>query len=176
MEWNKSAIFMSQMFEFDKAPVQVFDDQHLVNSYLVDPSTDGDAYQGRFYLVFRASMPSSLTDYLVSHPAFLTMYCPKDGLIVFSFDQSAYADDTVRPFLEGAYSKVSREYVEKHFPNVQTHRRYGSRQVFDRHPAHKAEWEAKIGVTLPDDAEVWSKPIIGNETITLEVVPTTPQA
>jgi hypothetical protein len=170
MTYNKSAIFVSQMFEFDKAPVKVFDDKVFVNSYLVDPVLDGGTYQGSLYMVFRAGLPQPLTDFLVSHPAFQTMYCTTTGLAVFSFAHGEYVEGTVKPFLRGAYSKMERVYVERYFPNVQTHPRYGSRKVMDRHPDYKAWQEERIGVTLPDDAEVWCKVKMTDETFYPELV------
>lgn len=174
--YNKSTIFVSQMFEFDKAPVKVFDEKIFINSYLVDPFLDGGTYNGHLYMVFRSGLPELLMEFLVSHPAFRTMYCPKDGLVVFSFAHGEYVEGTVKPFLKGAYSKVEREYVEKYFPNVQTHPRYGTRKVFDKHVDWKVWQEDRIGVTLPDDAEVWCKVKMTNEIFYPELVSPFPTA
>lgn len=72
-------------------------------------------------------------------------------------------DKIVKPFLDGKYSKVDREYVDKHFPDNPNHRLYGNGLVLRKHPAKKSYWESRIGVTLPTDAEVWPKPQEKNE-------------
>ena len=182
MTYNKSVMFVSQMFEFDKAPVKVYDDKYFVNSYLVDPTLDGGTYQGNLYMVFREGLPPTLAEFLVSHPAFQTMYCTNDGsvvgpgVVVFSFAHGEYVEGTVKPFLKGAYSKMERAYVEKYFPNVKTHPRYGNRLVMDKHPSYKAWQEERIGVSLPDDAEVWCKVKMTDETFYPELVLSLPRA
>lgn len=175
-------MFVSQMFEFDKAPIKVYDEKYFVNSYLIDPVLDGGTYQGRLYMVFRDGLPPTLSEFLVSHPAFLTMYCTNagsivgPGVVVFAFDHGEYVEGTVKPFIRGAYSKMERVYVEKYFPNVKTHPRYGNRLVMDRHPSYKVWQEERIGVKLSDDAEVWCKVKLSDETFYPELVLSLPTA
>ena len=161
---NYSAMFCTQMLEFDKAPVRVYEKTIFINTYLIDPVLDDGTYSGNVYYVFRNAISDELMTYLVNHPAFKTMYCPKDGLIVFAFSQGNYVKGVVDKFWLGQYSKVDRVYVELYFPAVTTHSRYGSRCVFDQCAKLREHWEKAIGVSLPPDAEVWSKPRLEHET------------
>lgn len=83
-------------------------------------------------------------------------------MYVFSIPEK-YKATVVRPFLKGQYSRIDRAYVEQHFPNDPYHRLYFNRRVLDRDPSLKEYWEEKIGVTLSEDAEVWSKPKLEDE-------------
>jgi len=170
LETNYSAAFCTQMLEFDRAPVKVFDKRFFVNTFLIDPVLDGGNYSGNVYLVFKGTLPDTLVTYLVDHPAFKTMYCPKDGLMVFAFSHGDYVEGVVRPFLRGAYSQIDRVYVEKYFPNVSTHVRYDTRRVLDKAESVRKWQEGRIGISLPPDAEVWSKPNLSNETFDPTIV------
>jgi hypothetical protein len=65
--------------------------------------------------------------------------------------------------LEGKFSKVNRQTVDRYFPDSQMHPLYGNRLVFYQSPRWRTFWEEKLGVPLPVDAEVYSKPLLKNE-------------
>jgi hypothetical protein len=96
---------------------------------------------------------------LRGHHRFVESYSPVDGDTLYAFKLSEDEQQKlVKPFVEGRYSKIDRDYVEKFFPNVPHHRLYGNRLVLDKSPRLKEAIEDELGVTLPDNAEVWSKP------------------
>lgn len=173
---NSSLWFVTQMFEFEKAPERVFDNPNFVNTYLIDPEFSED-FNGQLYVLFKSGMSDNLVNFLTSHTAFKTTYSPKDGLqmFVFSYDPEQI-EGVVKPFLRGAFSKIDRAYVERYFPAVASHHNYTTRKVLDRHPDYKEYWERRIGVELPSDAEVWSKPEIKDETFNRTLVYTVPEA
>lgn len=109
--------------------------------------------------MFNEKLPTTLSDYLSSHPLFVEKYYPRKDHTTFVFKLSEEdRSGVVEPFLKGEYSKVDRDYVKKYFPDDPGHRLYGNALVLRKHPAKKAYWESKIGSTLPLDAEVWPKP------------------
>lgn len=109
--------------------------------------------------MYNEKLPETLSTYLSSHPLFVEKYHPRKEHTTFVFKMSDEDKEAVlSPFLKGEYSQVDRKYVDKYFPNNPAHRLYGNRLVFDKHPAKRSYWEAKIGQTLPADAEVWPKP------------------
>lgn len=110
-------------------------------------------------MVYNERLPETLATYLSSHPLFVEKYHPRKEHTTFVFKMSNEDKTKVlEPFLKGEYSKVDKGYVDKHFPNNPSHRLYGNRLVFDKHPAKRSFWENSLGLTLPRDAEVWPKP------------------
>lgn len=67
-------------------------------------------------------------------------------------------EKVVTPFLKGEYSKVDRTYVERNFPANPLHPNAASRLVFDKSDITRKYWENLLQVSLPEGAEVWSKP------------------
>jgi len=86
-----------------------------------------------------------------------------DQVYVFTISEED-REKVVKPFMEGKYSQIDRAYVDKYFPAIPSHKLYGNRLVLDRSKVFKQMWEEKIGVELPEDAEVWSRPTPQNET------------
>lgn len=70
----------------------------------------------------------------------------------------------VKPVLAGEYSKADKKVVDEFFPNSPSSPRYGNRLVFEKSELYKRDWEAKIGVALPEGAEVWPRPLPQRET------------
>lgn len=173
---NSSLWFVTQMFEFEEAPVKVFDNPFFVNTYLVDPAFD-ESFNGHLYVLYKNGLSDNLVNFLTSHKAFKTTYCPKDGFIMYVFSYNAeQIEGVVKPFLSGSFSKIDRLYVERYFPAVATHHNYTTRKVLDKHPDYREYWKRRIGVELPDNAEVWTKPNIKDETFNLRMVYTVPEA
>ena len=79
----------------------------------------------------------------------------------------------VAPFLEGKYSKIDREYVSKHFPekeftgfdvfNAPQYKFLVNYKILTKSQELKNWWEERLNCSLPEDAEVWSKPEKKNE-------------
>lgn len=76
-------------------------------------------------------------------------------------------DKIVAPFLEGKYSKLDEDYVKKNYApkviiNGREYRDY-CYDIITRSTDLREYWEDRLNVSLGDDAEVWSKPILENE-------------
>jgi hypothetical protein len=140
---------------------------YYIGSYLgaddyVESSTIGE----KFVLVYKEEVPT-IDEQLQAKPQFEAKYesTTRDGkavVYVFTIPQNLQ-EKVVKPFLEGAYSKVDRTYVEEHFPDTLGSRLKQNRMIFDKHPAFRKYWEDRIGTPLPDDAEVWSRPKVNEE-------------
>jgi hypothetical protein len=103
-------------------------------------------------------------NYLRNSERFEKAYSPIEGdtLYVFTLSEQEI-EKIVKPFTEGRYSDIDRDYVVKHFPNIPGHRLYGNRLVLDKSPILKRLIEDELGTKLPKNAEVWSKPNIKDE-------------
>ena len=76
-------------------------------------------------------------------------------------------EEIVDPFLKGKYSEIDRTYVRSHFKQVIMNGYEGifskNWMVLNKSPHLKREWESILGVELPEDAEVWSRPTKNEE-------------
>ena len=141
-----------------RAPDGIYTKEYY-GSYLGDVTFDGSNWGEHFFLVYQGEVDDTLREYLMSHSLFETVHTPKEGLTSFVFKLPEESKETVvKPFLEGKYSQVDRTYVEEQFPLTPGHRLYANRLTFDKDPALRDYWKEKIGVDLPENAEVWSKP------------------
>lgn len=84
----------------------------------------------------------------------------------------------VMPFLSGKYSQIDREYVAKYFPKytrqgtISNNWRILVKDEWERPdyiPSLRQYWEDKIGCNLPEDAELWSRPMKRDEVYNYEV-------
>jgi hypothetical protein len=84
-------------------------------------------------------------------------------MFVFVLPESL-KESYVKPVLAGKYSEADRQVVDLYFPKDPNHARYGNRLVFDKSDLWKLDWEKKIGISLPEGAEVYPKAQPKNET------------
>jgi hypothetical protein len=70
----------------------------------------------------------------------------------------------VKHILAGEYSKADKTVVDRFFPNTPSSPRYGNRLVFDKSDLWRKDWESKVGMPLPEGAEVWPRPLPTRET------------
>lgn len=80
--------------------------------------------------------------------------------MVFTFTDFAKSS-IVRPFIQGKYSLIDRDYVDKYFKNGLPESENVNYQVLTKSPILKKYWEYVLSipernrmVTLADDAEV----------------------
>jgi hypothetical protein len=74
----------------------------------------------------------------------------------------------VHPFLEGKYSLIDREYVTNNFPEKEfigfdvfgkpQYKTLTNWKILTKSPELRNWQEERLGVSLPEDAEVWAKP------------------
>ena len=85
--------------------------------------------------------------------------------IMYLFNIDSEFQDDYNNFLKGKYSKFRPEFKEK-FPKYFMDSRTGRQsktimsQVVNAAPELRKYWEDKIGVTLAEDAEVWTSPYL----------------
>lgn len=109
-------------------------------------------------MLYNQDLPEKLSEYLRNASSFVETYVPHEGytMFVFALPQSL-RESFIDPVLAGKYSEADKAVVELYFPKDPNHPRYGNRLVFDKSDLWRTEWENKIGVSLPEGAEVWSK-------------------
>lgn len=157
---NLSSSFIRPLVDIPKKQVY---SSSFKDTYLAAEGYDCE-YGRCMFLCYQAPVSDSLDSTLKSCPLYEATYTPdeKDVLYVFRIKEDDYKT-VVLPFTQGKYSEVSRDFVEKYFPNEPTSPLYGNRLIFDKSQRWVEEWSKK-GVELPDGAEVWSRPLEQKET------------
>lgn len=115
------------------------------------------------YLFVEMQNDSPHLEELTYNRHYIESYPRTEESTMYVFTVSDYYKDIIKPFLEGKYSKISRQYVVNNFPLVENNRRALNREILDKSPRIRAWQEDRIGVTLPSDVEVWDKPIQDKE-------------
>lgn len=159
---NLSSKFLTPVLDL-KSPEPVYGPA-FKNTYLKMEGYDCE-YGKCFFMVYDDSVSSTLEAHFESHPTFTDKLRPKEGETVFVFNIPEERYQTVvKPFIDGKYSRIDRSYVEEKFPKDPLGKLRLNRRILDKDPALRDEWSRRIGVTLPDDAEVWSKAKEADET------------
>lgn len=116
------------------------------------------------FLHYRAPVSDNLDSTLRTSPLYESTYTPdeRNVLYVFRLKEEDYKT-VVKPFIEGKYSEVSKDFVEKYFPSEPTSPLYGNRLVFDKSQRWIDYWSER-GVEVPEGAEVWNRPLEQKET------------
>ena len=164
MKTNETSRFLTPLLGLTSTPVNVWT-SNCAGLYIGDQYYDVPSKWGEhFFFVYKTPMSPALDEAFRNNPLFVDTYSPKDDYITYVFKiKEEDQQKVVKPFLEGKYSEVDREYVEKNFPLDRTHRLYANRLVFDKSIVMKNLTEKKIGMELPKEAEVWSRPLEKNE-------------
>lgn len=116
------------------------------------------------YFLYKDTIDEGLKQHFMSHQQLEEVLTPAEGLILFKLRiPQEYVSTVVTPFIDGKYSEIDRTYVDTHFPATST-KYAGNRAILYKSPEMRKYWEEKIGVDLPQDAEVWSKPDLTKET------------
>ena len=136
----------------------------FVDSYISDNTKDVGTH---IYLEYTRDTLNDLErEELISSQNFQTKYYVGDSEIFeYNISEKDYTD-IILPFLDGKFSIIDRDYVAKYFPNDPNSALYKNRLILDKSTLIRKEWEDRLGVSLPDGAEVWSKPNIAHETLT----------
>jgi len=151
--YNLSHKFVVRSLELGY-PTEIFGSSY-VNSYL---GSEDFQYGHHLLLLYTDHLSEKLFSQLRSSQYFSTSFCPKEGLVmvVFKLTKDLYRK-VFKPFIEGKYSQIDREYVEKHYPRNPSSLVYTNRLILDKDVSLRDHWEDKLDTTLPPDAEVWSK-------------------
>ena len=138
--------------------------QGFIDSYLGYYAKTKDSWGKFLYLSFDLSkINQEFRLKLLSHKSFNAIHMDKEVLLFeFIVSESDYTK-IVKPFLDGKYSKVCREYVNSCFQRFSYSSASNSQvesnnwKILHKHRSLADYWEKKIGVTFTEDMEVWRK-------------------
>lgn len=112
-------------------------------------------YGERFFILLKLSTPKNIIDDLKNSPIFDSMEFLDEGILfIFKPTEEQYRT-IIRPFINGKYSLINREYVETNY-NIGD-KSYINYMILIQSKVLRKYWEDKLDVILPNDAEVWSK-------------------
>lgn len=139
----------------------------LLKTYVGNFDYTGDDSWGK-YLTLEYDMSVTNKEQLASIRAnknTVHEYNPEDGVIIFVLKiPPKYKKNVVDPFLEGAYSKIDRAYVNAHFSARRANGSYSTNWlILTKDNSLRKFWEDQIGLPLPHNAEVWSRPLKEDE-------------
>jgi hypothetical protein len=132
----------------------------LEETYLGCTIYEGTPQLGKyFYLLMKGELSSGLIRQLQQHKDFVWLHTPNSTHMLFGFKIGDNNYETiVKPFIQGKYSQIDRSYVDTHFTKYTSKGEISVNwRILHKDVALKVYWENRIDVTLPDDAEVWSK-------------------
>lgn len=159
---NKSRTFIGGLTGLDRSTLT---SPHVMETYL---GKEGEVPGTYFYILVAEDTPSEFIQTLSASPKFASEESVLGGKL-FSYTLTEEERTTVvEPYLQGKYSEVSRDYVDKHFPKDVLSPTYNVRMVFDKHPNVIKYWSDK-GVEIPEDAEVWSRPDASQEIVSINL-------
>lgn len=138
----------------------------LADTYIGNFDWEGDNNWGEYYYVkTEKDYSTGLMENLRVHPMYVRDYYTEEGnqIIIFKFTPEQ-REKIIKPFLEGKYSEIDREYVNKYFRrNAPSGKISTNWQILNKAPALRKHWERELNVTpyirisIPEEAEVWSK-------------------
>ena len=146
----------------------------LSNCYIGNMDWEGeDSWGNYFYVAFKEDLSLELLKTLEVHPMFTTSLWRDDEifLAIFKFTEEQ-KEKIIQPFIAGKYSEIDREYVNKYFKQFNsTGQKTTNWQILNKDDDLRRSWERELNVTpyirisIPEDAEVWSKIKKENEII-----------
>lgn len=163
---QKSRSFILPMMKFRRK--NLYDE--ITCSYLGHVGYEGlDTWGKYFYLEYDlVDLDDKDIDELREHPQYKIEFDTEASTVIFVFEvTSEQYENIVKPFLEGKYSEIDKKYVASHFkkhkPNGEVSMNWrilckddwdipGNLQTLQEY------WEELIGIPLPPNAEVWSRP------------------
>jgi hypothetical protein len=134
-----------------KQDIHEYVNKGLTNTYL---GYDIDDYGEHIILEFNQEVPEELKE-----KSNYVQTINVEDVNLMRFSTAPIKKDIVDPFINGKYSKIDREYVADNFSKYTEDFISESTawKVLHKSKELKAFWEERLGVTLDDDAEVYSK-------------------
>ena len=139
---------------------------NLKNTYLGNVDYEGDNSWGNYiYLLVDSAEDNLLASTMRSHELYCDEYDPTPGETMYVFKIPKDIQDKVCvPFKEGKYSEIDKDYIDNHLTWYYPNKKKGKTlQIVTKDAELRKYWEDLIGIPLPEDAEVWSKPKPENE-------------
>lgn len=123
---------------------------------------EGDTTWGDYlYLLYNnQTLSEEYIKQLRKHTLYHDVYDPEENETIFIFKLSEEIKrKIVSPFLKGKYSLIDRDYVKQNFRKHTLNQGLSINwRILHKDPLLKQDWEDMLGRSLPEDAEVWSKP------------------
>jgi hypothetical protein len=140
-----------------------------INTYLGHAEYESPTIWGNyFYLeVPQELLDEILIDNLRNHIRYITELDNSENVFfVFKFSEKE-KETIVKPFLEGKYSQISRDYVKKYFSKESSM----NWRILNKDewalPQNimplREYWLRRIGAPIPENGEVWPKPKMEHE-------------
>ena len=132
-----------------------------MDTYLGSIEYDESNTWGKYlYVEVEIEQLNDVLKTFVSHPQYITHYNSEiHETIFFVFEFTKNQLKIVEAFLAGQYSLIDRDYVAKYFKPDSLNYRILTKDANRAYEnsLHKY-WYDRIGIHLPDNAEVWSRP------------------
>lgn len=124
---------------------------YVKTTYLLDPAYSSESEVKYLYAVLTSAKDLKLFKEL---PAYEDSYVKNDNVVVVLKFSDADIHKIVAPFLMGKYSQIDREYVKKNFfPTIHGNPSL-NRLILDKSRILRAYWKDRLGMELPEGAEV----------------------
>lgn len=138
----------------------------LICSYLGNVEYEGNDNWGDYlYLHMKNDLSKGLLNRIRAHTWYSTEYDPDMSSIMFVMEIPETEKNTiVKPFLEGKYSEMDRKYVHEFFdwwlPGGKRPLNY---KILTKSADLRVYWENRIHKDIHIKAEVWPRPMKGDE-------------
>ena len=164
------------IWTLDIMPAEFY--QKLEDTFIGNVEWEGEDTWGNYlYVVSKEDYSNMLLRTIRKHNMYVRDYYDDHGrfIVVFKFTPEQQ-EAIVKPFIEGRYSEIDRNYVNKNFKRSSGTGKISTNwQILHKDKALRDHWERELNVTsyiqihIPEDAEVWSKikkenEILGYET------------
>lgn len=156
---QKSKSFILPMFML---PGSIYDP--CIETYMGNVQYEGEESWGNyFYIACPADQGNKYGGAIRVHSQYVTEFVTEDKVFFVMDFTERQKKQIVKPFLDGAYSKIDRDYVAKHFPKYrQTGAISSNWRILMKDEWDIPEdvlslrdfWYEKIGKELPEGAEV----------------------
>lgn len=156
MEYNKSTVFILPYLGFKYSMLK---SAGFISSY-VGNTTYEQTWGEYFHIIFENGVP----DFAKQHRYFSHEYKDAQGHGAAFIIPDYIKTQVVIPFLDGKYSKIDKDYVDAHLKfKVGLNTYSNAYRICNKDNALRQEWEERLDVYLPDDAEVASRPKMEKE-------------
>lgn len=139
-----------------------------IETYMGHAGYEGDSIWGNYFYVeinaLDIQADETLAQMLRKHQRYVTeLHEETSVMFVFEFKPTEKLNIVI-PFLQGKYSEICRDYVNKYFTKyVGNHELSVNWRILHKHVSLRHYWKNKIGTPIPEDSEVWPKPRMRDE-------------
>jgi len=139
--------------------------EDIVETYMGDAHYQGDESMDKYFYI-RLPVESEYMQVFTDNPNFIDSYYinSEELMLVFSYPE-LFRHSILPEFLAGRYSRIPSWYVQENFyPYDATGKRSLNYRILMKDRELEEYWKERLGVKeLPENGEVWSKPIALHE-------------